>query len=71
MILGGTGMLFGPIVGAFAMALLEDWLAGITEHGPLVIGVFVILTVVLLPNGIAGLMVRAGSSAPVGVREDG
>jgi len=70
-ILGGIGTLFGPIVGAFSMVLLEDWLAGVTEHGPLVIGVFVILIVILLPNGIAGLMMRPGSSATVGVGEDG
>jgi branched-chain amino acid transport system permease protein len=53
------------------VVLLEDWLAGVTEHWPLVIGVFVILTVVLLPNGIAGSIVRVGRAAPASAGEDG
>jgi branched-chain amino acid transport system permease protein len=63
--------LFGPIVGTFEMVLLEDWLAGVTEHWPLVIGVFLVPTGVLLPNGIGGLIVRVGRAAPARAGEDG
>ena len=57
-ILGGMGTLFGPIVGAVALMALEDVLSGITEHGLLAIGVFVIAVVLLLPRGIASLIPR-------------
>ncbi|MFO0987097.1 MAG: branched-chain amino acid ABC transporter permease [Alphaproteobacteria bacterium] len=54
-ILGGMGTLYGPVVGAFVLIVLEDVAAGITEHWLLFIGVFVIAVVLLLPRGIASL----------------
>jgi branched-chain amino acid transport system permease protein len=57
-ILGGVGTLFGPVLGSFVMVLLEDTLAGLTEHWPLVVGGFVILVVLALPGGIGGLLLR-------------
>ena len=53
-ILGGMGTLTGPIIGAFVMVLLEDWLAALTDRWLLIMGIFVIAVVLLLPNGIAG-----------------
>jgi len=61
-ILGGSGTLFGPALGAFVFVLLEDLLSSLTEHWPLVMGGFVIGVVLLLPNGIAGLLLRLGRS---------
>ena len=54
-ILGGMGTLYGPVIGAFVLIVLEDVAAGITEHWLLFIGVFVIAVVLLLPRGIASL----------------
>lgn len=54
-ILGGIGTLFGPVLGAFALALLRDNFQEMTEHWHLFQGIFVILIVLLLPNGIASL----------------
>jgi branched-chain amino acid transport system permease protein len=59
-ILGGVGTLYGSIVGTFVMVLLQDTMAGLTEHWQMVMGVFVVLVVVLLPQGIAGLLRRVG-----------
>lgn len=55
-LLGGMGTLYGPILGAFVLVMLEDWVSGITEFWLLVMGLFVILVVLFLPNGIAGLV---------------
>ncbi|WP_109122864.1 branched-chain amino acid ABC transporter permease [Azospirillum sp. TSO22-1] len=53
-ILGGMGTLVGPVVGAFALVLLEDWVADLTDHWKLVIGLFVIAVVLFLPDGLVG-----------------
>ena len=60
-ILGGIGTLFGPILGAFVLTLLQDFLSdeaifhGFHKHWLLPMGVFVVLAVLLLPRGIGGL----------------
>ena len=57
-ILGGMGTLYGPVLGAFVLGLLHDQVQDVTVHWQLVQGVFVILVVLFLPNGIAGLVAR-------------
>jgi branched-chain amino acid transport system permease protein len=59
-ILGGMGTLHGPILGAFALVLLQDFLAGETRHWLLPMGLFIILAVLALPGGIGGLAARVG-----------
>lgn len=67
-ILGGIGTLFGPILGAFALTLLQDVLSdeaifhGFHKHWLLPMGIFVVLAVLLLPRGIGGLAL--GRRAP-------
>ncbi len=57
-ILGGMGTLFGPIIGAFVVVLLQDWLPNLTEHWQLLMGAIIIAVVLFLPQGIAGLLYR-------------
>jgi branched-chain amino acid transport system permease protein len=57
-ILGGMGTLFGPIIGAFVVVLLQDFLPDLTEHWQLLMGAIIIAVVLFLPKGIAGLLVR-------------
>ena len=57
-ILGGMGTLYGPVLGAFALGLLHDQVQDITVHWQLVQGIFVVLVVLFLPHGIAGLVAR-------------
>lgn len=57
-ILGGMGTLYGPVLGAFVLVLLETELAALTKHWLLPTGFFVILAVLFLPRGIAGLRPR-------------
>jgi branched-chain amino acid transport system permease protein len=54
-ILGGMGTLYGPVLGAFVLVLVETELAAMTKHWLLPMGLFVILAVLFLPRGIAGL----------------
>ncbi len=68
-ILGGIGTLFGPILGAFVLTLLQDFLSdeaifhGFHKHWLLPMGVFVVLAVLLLPRGIGGLALGPGRRA--------
>jgi branched-chain amino acid transport system permease protein len=68
-ILGGMGTLWGPVVGAFAVLLLEDWLSTLTDRVLLIMGGFVLAIVLFLPQGIAGLFHRR-ARAPIESDED-
>ena len=57
-ILGGLGSLGGAVAGAFAFVLLSEWFSALTKHWQLLFGGFIIVTVALLPQGLAGLMAR-------------
>jgi len=57
-ILGGMGTLYGPILGAFALALLQEFFADHTKHWLLPMGLFIILAVLVLPRGISGVLER-------------
>lgn len=54
-ILGGAGAVHGPILGAVALVLLQEVLADATRHWLLPMGLFIILAVLALPGGLAGL----------------
>lgn len=62
-ILGGMGTLWGPVLGAFVVIFLEDWLSTLTDRVLLVMGAFVLAVVLFLPQGIAGLF-RRPAKAP-------
>jgi branched-chain amino acid transport system permease protein len=55
-ILGGLGSLGGAVAGAFAFVLLGEWFQALTKHWQLLLGGFVIVSVALLPQGLAGLV---------------
>ena len=57
-ILGGSGTVAGPLLGAGAFKLLELVLQGWTKHWQLALGGFIILAVLLLPRGLAQLFPR-------------
>lgn len=54
-ILGGLGSLHGAVLGALTVVLLEEWLAEVTEHWRLIFGPLLILAVLFLKGGLAGL----------------
>ena len=54
-ILGGMASIAGPVLGAFALLLVEDALSGWTQHWQLVLGPLLVLSVLFLRRGLAGL----------------
>jgi branched-chain amino acid transport system permease protein len=60
-ILGGMGSLFGPALGAFALVLLQELFSDLTKHWLLPMGAFVVASVLLLPEGLSGLLQRVGA----------
>ncbi|MCC5858098.1 MAG: branched-chain amino acid ABC transporter permease [Ectothiorhodospiraceae bacterium] len=63
-ILGGLGTLFGPVLGAFAFEWLHYGFSNVTRHWELPLGIVVILMVLLLPRGIAGLLLDLSNRIP-------
>jgi branched-chain amino acid transport system permease protein len=57
-VLGGMGSLFGPIIGAVALLVLEEALSGITEYWQIILGPLLLLVVLFARGGIDGLLAR-------------
>src|SRR5262249_19670739 len=55
-VLGGINHFAGPIIGAIIYVLLQTWLTGLTEYWALFLGITIILIVMLMPDGLAGLL---------------
>ena len=56
-ILGGSATLFGPVIGAAALMVLEEILIGFTEHWQMVIGPLLVIIVLFAREGIWGLII--------------
>ena len=57
-ILGGLGGPQGAVIGALALVIVEELLSGMTEHWRLIMGPLLVLAVLFLPNGLAGMLRR-------------
>ena len=56
-ILGGIGFaISGPVIGAFIMTIVPEFLRVVKEFEPIFTGLFLILLVLFLPNGLLGLL---------------
>ena len=55
-LLGGSGTLFGPVLGAATFLLLEEFLPIYTEHWMLYLGPFLIVVVLFARHGIYGIL---------------
>ncbi len=62
-ILGGLRSRLGPAIGAFGLVLFEETVQALTDHWLLATGVFVIVVVLLLPDGLASLFQRKQPTA--------
>ncbi len=54
-LLGGAGSLHGAILGAALVVLFEEGLGRVTPHWPLIFGPLLVLSVLFLRRGIAGI----------------
>lgn len=59
-LLGGAGSLFGPALGAAIIVLLENLISALTERWLLILGTIYVVVTLFAPQGIHGLLVRAG-----------
>jgi branched-chain amino acid transport system permease protein len=59
-LLGGMGTLFGPVLGAATLLLVEELLSIYTEHWMVYLGPFLILVVLFAKRGIYGLVAGGG-----------
>ena len=56
-LLGGVGVLYGPVLGVVPLVLLSEYLSGsFPYHFNIVLGVCFVLIVFFLPTGVAGLL---------------
>ena len=54
-IVGGVGTLYGGVVGAAVLLVLEEGLVGVTEHWHIVLGLLLLGVVLFAPRGVAAL----------------
>jgi branched-chain amino acid transport system permease protein len=59
-LLGGTGTLYGPVLGAATFLLLEEILSIYTEHWMLYFGPLLILVVLFARHGLYGILAGKG-----------
>ncbi|MBX3644778.1 MAG: branched-chain amino acid ABC transporter permease [Rubrivivax sp.] len=59
-VFGGAGTVLGPVIGAFTLSAISEWLSSeVTSIATLFFGVVIIAAVVLMPRGLADLARRA------------
>jgi len=57
-VLGGAGSLFGPVLGAVVLIILEEQLSGATVYWPLVLGAILVAVVIFARGGIDGAIAK-------------
>ena len=70
-LLGGFGIVEGPVVGAMIFTYLKLYAMGNTEYWMFVIGATLIILVLLLPNGVAGAAAALWSKMRKGRKGEG
>jgi branched-chain amino acid transport system permease protein len=62
-VVGGSGSLFGPVLGAALMIALQSFLSQWTEHWMIVMGPFLVLFILLVRRGLWGFLAGPGGRA--------
>ena len=57
-ILGGMASTAGPVLGTFALLLIEEVLKGWTEHWQVILGPLLVLSVIFFRRGLAGILYK-------------
>lgn len=57
-VLGGSGVFFGPVIGATVYLLLKDWITSFTSQWMLYLGLVLGVIVILFPGGILGTLIQ-------------
>ena len=67
-ILGGAGMVFGPLIGAVLIVLLPEYLSSLAEYRLLFFGVLLLGALRMAPGGVAGAIADRLRRSHPGVR---
>ncbi|WP_342641484.1 branched-chain amino acid ABC transporter permease [Rhodoligotrophos ferricapiens] len=68
-VLGGTGTIIGPVLGAIAFTFAEHYVSSLTDSWLIYFGALFVIVVIVAPGGLYGLAQRAWHSlAPEGRR---
>jgi branched-chain amino acid transport system permease protein len=59
-VLGGMGSLFGPLIGAVTLLMLEEGLSRVTEYWQIIVGPLLLLVVIYARGGIEGVLAGRG-----------
>ena len=71
-IVGGSGFVFGPVVGAVVTVLIPELLSGLAEYRLLFVGILLLVVLWLAPEGVIGTVVRYfRRTKPVGATTGG
>ncbi|MBT6826236.1 MAG: branched-chain amino acid ABC transporter permease [Rhodospirillales bacterium] len=70
-ILGGMGTLYGSVLGAFTLLMMEEVLSSYTEHWMLILGPFLVIVVLYARGGIYGWLVGDEMDEEPAERADG
>ena len=65
-VLGGMGTLIGPVAGATGLLLLEEVLAGWTQHWMVILGPLIVVIVIVSNRGIFGVLAALGRTGAAG-----
>ncbi|MDR1967712.1 MAG: branched-chain amino acid ABC transporter permease [Burkholderiaceae bacterium] len=57
-VLGGMGTVVGPVLGAIALLVLEQWLSGLTQHWMIVLGPLILLVSLASSQGLWGFVLQ-------------
>lgn len=60
-VIGGSRSFWGPVIGLVALTIIQEALKGMDQLVPLIWGLTIILTVLLIPQGLEGLVRRGWS----------
>lgn len=55
LVVGGPGTLWGPIAASFILTLLSEYLRGLEAYRYIIIGILMVVVIVLVPSGLAGI----------------
>jgi branched-chain amino acid transport system permease protein len=58
-VLGGMYQFWGPAIGTIILLLLNDTIKAQTEYWPLVLGIILVAVILLMPQGITGIISKA------------
>ena len=55
LLFGGSGNLFGPVLGAVVITVIQEGLQSLSDYRMLIYGIFILVIILFQPHGISGM----------------